>query len=221
MAATRRTAPGRGLPVGVAIVEARRAVTGRRGAAPRPRRCCRGPPPRAGRAAPPSAAAVVAHTRAPAPRRRTRPTAAPGRAPRASRRGTCASRVSRSITPKRRGSVKVTTHPDDISNTTWSWRPGGAALHGTRFARPDAEVAGHAEMHHQRLARRQRQHQVLRATRHGLDRGAGEPCGKIGREGTAEVAAPKQDAIERAPLIAGSISRRAASTSGSSGTGSG
>ena len=39
---------------------------------------------------------------------------------RASRAVDMDSRVSRSITPKRRGSVKVTTDPDDISNTTWS-----------------------------------------------------------------------------------------------------
>ena len=58
---------------------------------------------------------------------------------------------TRSINPKRRGSLKVIVVPDDITNITWSCLPlirGGAAF--------DAEVARHAEMDQQRLARRQR-----------------------------------------------------------------
>ena len=105
-------------------------------------------------------------TPAPAPRHRSRRTAVPGRAGSGPDGPEVRPAGTRSITPKRRGSLNTTAFPDDMWKTTWSW---GRILpawprSGRRAAsRSTRNESGHAQVHQQRLAGRQRRQQIFRA----------------------------------------------------------
>ncbi len=62
-----------------------------------------------------------------------------------------------------------------------------------RAARLDAEVTGHAEVHQQRLARREIGEQVLGPTMQLEDRVSGQPRREAGRKRTAQVGAAQDD----------------------------
>ena len=120
--------------------------------------------------------------------------------------------------PKRRGSLKNTVASDDIVKTTWSCRPasaGGSAAVAARIRRgtiPTCRGASAASRPTTDAARRYLARRVSAVTRHPSSRARKRRGNRVRRSARWSVTRSK-----RAPCIAGSSSRRVASTSGSSG----